>query len=546
MRHEECRMTLLRGEANPDVDAHLENCGACARLATAMGEVRTHLRDIPPPSAGLTERVLERMTQERTKSARRGGRDPGHGLRSVRTALVLAAALALGATLPGALSLLVAGGGKAVAMVPLTADCGSDPKSAIPKTGPGGGGKLEGRRIVVAGVWAGKERANFREVLDRFEQETGVEVTFAYKTRDIATTLRARAEGGCPPDVALLPQPGLLADLARSGVIEPIDGVAGDLVKKNYAPSWRRLARVEGKLYGVWFKAANKSTFWYDRPLFQEANVRAPATWERLQQVAESLHKRHIRPFSVAGGAGWTLTDWFENVYLRTAGPDRYDKLASGAIPWTDPSVKQALTTLTEILGRRDWIDEKRALRTSYEESVSDVFADRRAGMVYEGGFVASQIADATNAKIPIDAGVFDFPAINGSKPAVVAGGDVAVLFNSDPAAQELIRFLATPEAAEPWAKAGGFVSPNKNLHPDSYPDPTSRRLAQALVNGRTLSFDLSDLQPPAFGARPGQGMWKIFQDYLAHPRDLNATTRRLQKGATAARKCERDVEGSC
>jgi len=539
-------MALLQGEADPDVDAHLEGCGACARLATAMGEVRTHLRDTPPPSAGLTDRVLERMAHERAESGQRRG--SGRGPRGLRAALVLAAALALVAVLLGARSLLDVDSGEAVAMAPLTADCGSDSKSPDHPAGEGAGGKLEGRRITVAGVWAGKERANFREVLERFEHQTGIEVKFAYKTRNIAATLRARAESGCPPDVALLPQPGLLADLARSGDIKPIDRVAGDLVERNYTPSWRRLGTFEGKLYGVWFKAANKSTFWYDRPLFQKANVRAPATWGRLQQVAEMLYKKGIRPFSVAGGAGWTLTDWFENVYLRTAGPDRYDKLASGTIPWTDPSVKQALITLAEILGRRDWIGESsRTLGTSYEESVGEVLAERpQAAMVYGGSFVASQIPDATKATPARDAGVFDFPAVDGSKPAVVAGGDVAVLFNSDPAAQALIRFLATPEAAEPWAKAGGFVSPNRKLDPDSYPDPTSRRLAQGLVNGRTVRFDLSDLQPPAFGAKREQGMWKIFQDYLADPRDLNAITHRLQKGATAARKCERDVEGSC
>ena len=43
---------------------------------------------------------------------------------------------------------------------------------------------------------------------------------------------------------------------------------------------------------------------------------------------------------SIGGADGWTLTDLFENIYLRTAGPEKYDQLATHKIKWTDPSVK--------------------------------------------------------------------------------------------------------------------------------------------------------------------------------------------------------------
>jgi len=129
---------------------------------------------------------------------------------------------------------------------------------------------------------------------------------------------------------------------------------------------------------------------------------------------------------------------------------------------------------------------------------------------------------------------------VDRSQQAIVAGGDVAVLFTDNPAARELVRFLATREAAEPWAKAGGFVSPNKRLGADAYDDPTTRRSARALVRARAISFDLSDQQPPAFGATDGQGMWQILRDHLRSPRDVEGVTQRLEKAATAAERCER------
>ncbi len=32
--------------------------------------------------------------------------------------------------------------------------------------------------------------------------------------------------------------------------------------------------------------------------------------------------------YSIGGADGWTLTDLFENIYLRQAGPEKYDQLS--------------------------------------------------------------------------------------------------------------------------------------------------------------------------------------------------------------------------
>ena len=412
----------------------------------------------------------------------------------------------------------------------------------------------------MAGAWDGREAENFGKVLARFEKKTRVEVTFAHATHNIASTLNSRLHQKCPPDVALLPQPSLLADLARRGQIKPIEDFAGDRVRANYSRSWQQLGRPRGKLYGVWFKAANKSSIWYRPNAFRKAGVEPPRTWGQLKRVAARLSAKGVAPFSVAGADGWTLTDWFENVYLRTAGPQNYQKLSKGQLPWTDVTVTRALTRLSEIFGRPDWLAGEPA-QTDFEESVRQVFSDPpRAAMVYEGDFVASAIANVSKAKVGEGAQWFEFPAIADSNPALqggreaharplVAGGDVAVLFTDNKAAKKLIRFLATPEAAEPWASSGGFVSPNNNVDPHAYKDTTSQRAAAALAN-RPVAFDLSDQQPPAFGAIEGQGMREILRDYLKNPMtspaDVDATAQQLQEAVTAAKRCERAVRGPC
>ncbi len=553
MRHDDCRTAVLKGELTSAVRAHLEDCAGCARLADALARIQADLREVPPTSPRLAERVLERtapaVEPEPLVARARVLRSLGKRRASRRLLLGMAAALIVAVV---SVAVLLGQGlrsDRAVAMTPFTVDCGNG-SAGGQQAGRRGGRSLKGQRVLVAGVWSGAERARFAKVLERFEQSTGAKVTFAYETRDIAKTIKARLDLGCPPDVGLLPQPGLLADLARSGKLEPIGGIAGKEVGANYGPSWRELGTVDGRLYGVWFKAANKSTFWYNRGLFRRAGVNGtPHSWQELGQIAARLRARGVVPFSLAGADGWTLTDWFENVYVRSAGLKRYSELAEHKIPWTHPSVKRALSKLAEIFATPEWLagGTRGALATTFEESVRQVFAERsRAAMLYEGGFVASEIASLRAGAN--HAGYFHFPPIGRGSSPVVVGGDVAVLFEKsahNEAARALIRFLATPEAAEPWARSGGFISPNRRLDPSVYPDPTSRPLAKELVE-RPVRFDLSDVQPPAFGATAGQGMWELLRDYLKDPRSADAIARKLEHAASNAWQCERALHGQC
>ena len=391
-----------------------------------------------------------------------------------------------------------------------------------------------GGKLVVAAAWQGREAENFEKVLDLFRKRTKADIVYATGTQDIATKLRASIDDGCPPQVALLPQPGLLEELARRNALVRLEGVAGKEVDSNYDPLWRQRGSVDDTLYGVWFKAANKSIIWYNARVFEDAGVEPPRTWQELKEVAGVLAAKGISPFAVAGATGWTLTDWFENVYLRTAGPEMYDKLALHDIPWTDPSVVTALSRLAEIFGNDAWLlgGREGALRTTYKDAVIDVFADPpRAAMVYEADFVASVISEHTPAKLGQGANFFEFPSIGGPEgvvwSATATGGDVAVLLKDDPLGRQLVRFLATPEAAEPWARAGGFVSPNKGVNIDVY-ESDVRRAVMALRQAESR-FDLSDLQPPAFGARSGAGMWAILQDLLRSPTDVVGIAQRLE-----------------
>ncbi len=412
---------------------------------------------------------------------------------------------------------------------------GSDEETTQPTTGATNprqelarvGGTME-----VAAVWSGEEQANFKQVLDAFTAKTGTQVTFTSTGDNIATVLRTKIEGGSPPDVAVLPQPGLLRDLAAQNALKPIDALAGPAVSQSFAPHWKELGSVNGTLYGLFFKGANKSLVWYNTTAFRNAGVAPPAKFDDLLTAAKTIKDSGVTPFSIGGGAGWVLTDLFENIYIRQAGPEKYDALSRHQIPWTDPTVKEALRTMGRLLGDKSMIAGS-VTQTSFVQSVDNVFrSPPAAAMVIEGDFVPGS---ATQKAEPVkDYNAFAFPAIGTSPPAVVGGGDAVVMLKDTPQARELVKFLATTEAAEIWAKLGGFSSPNKSVNSAVYPDEVTRNNASALAQASIFRFDMSDLAPADFGGTPGRGQWALLQQLADNPTDVDAIATQLEQAAAA------------
>jgi alpha-glucoside transport system substrate-binding protein len=399
---------------------------------------------------------------------------------------------------------------------------------------------LSGKSLEVAGSWGGSEQKSFTQVLKDFQSKTKATVKYTSYGDNLQPVLGPRIKGGNPPDVAFMPNVGILNQYVQQGALKPLSADVIAQVDKNYAPVWKTLATVDGKIYGVPYKAANKSTVWYRADAFDQAGVQEPKTWDDFAKALQTLSDSGVAtPLSVGGGDGWTLTDWFENVYIRVAGPEKYDQLSKHEIKWTDPTVKQSLTQLGQLWSKTGLLvgGTKGALQTLFPQSVTNVFGTSSKGaVVYEGDFVATNIAQETKSKVGTDAKFFDFPSINGSKTSVVGGADIATVLKDSPAAQELMKYLASPEAAAIWAKQGGFTSPNKNLDPSSYSDETTRKSAEALVNsGDAFRFDMSDLAPAAFGGTPGSGEWKILQDFLAKPTDVDGTAQKLESAAAKA-----------
>lgn len=414
-----------------------------------------------------------------------------------------------------------------------------------------------GGAVSVWAEWTSQEQTDFLQALQPFENATGITVNYSGKGSNMDTTLESAIQGGAPPDVALSPSPATLQSLAKAGSIKDLTGIVGNL-SSNFGSSWNQLATYNGKLYGVWFKAANKNTIWYNPAQFSAAGITSsPGTWEDLVKDAGQLQAAGVPPVSLCVDVGWPLADMWQNIYLKTAGPDSYNKLANHDIKWTDASVTKAFTTMAQLVGNSQYLlgGLQGSLSNAYPDCVDKVFpkppAATQAAQVIEADFVVSEITGnstsytagtkaaggatctADTSKTPCY-DFFAFPAPSGSSysGAIQSAGDVAMLLNSTPQAQALVKYLAGPQGAAIWAKLGGFSSPNKSVPSSSYPNSVAQSNAQQLVNASSTVFSLDDLQ----GSWEKQ-MWQDLINFLKDPSPAGITSVQatMEQQATAA-----------
>ena len=313
--------------------------------------------------------------------------------------------------------------------------------------------------ISVIGVWTGAEQESFQAVIDGFKEENpDVTVKYTSAGDNIVTVLSTAVEGGNPPDIATLPQPGSMRDFVERGRAAAARLRARTRSTRTSASRSSTTGSVDGTLYGLLFKAANKSTVWYNVAVVRGRRRRGAATTATTSSPPpKTINASGVPAYSIGGADGWTLTDLFENIYLRTAGAEKYDQLAKHEIPWTDQSVKDALAEMAKIVGDTDNIagGEAGALQTDFPTSVANVFsATPKAAMVIEGDFVPGVAGDDRPLEPETGFNVFAVPGDRRLGPAVVGGGDLVVMFKDNPAAQAFVEYLATPEAAEIWAEA--------------------------------------------------------------------------------------------
>jgi len=381
---------------------------------------------------------------------------------------------------------------------------------------------------------SGGEPESFQAVVSPWEDLTGGKVV-DFGTRDILDILTIRVAGGNPPDMAVLAAPGTMQEFAKDGKLVALDSFLDmNKIRSEYSEGWIDLCTVNGKLYGIPYKAANKATVWYNPKVFDANDLEVPETWDELIALSDQLVASGLSPWSIGvesgGTSGWPGTDWIGQILLSESGPEVYDQWVDHEIPWTDSRVKSAWEKFGQIAltpgyvsGGADSVLSTNFAPASYLPFESPPKAAMYFLASFTQGFIEEQFPDLV---IEEDYSFFPFPSMNPQyKDAVTSGGDLLVMFNDSEASRSLMEYLASAEAQEIWVSRGGFTSPNKQVSLASYPDALAAKVAEQVTSAEVVRFDADDI----WGGDLQAAFWQGILDYLADPAKLDSILQEIE-----------------
>ncbi|HYN96191.1 MAG TPA: ABC transporter substrate-binding protein [Pilimelia sp.] len=386
----------------------------------------------------------------------------------------------------------------------------------------------EGKKVSIYASIRDTEAELLEESWSQFAECTEIEIEYE-GSGEFEAQLPVRVDGGNPPDLAFIPQPGLLKRFADGKKLKPAPADAKAAAEANYPANWLGYSTVGGTFYGAPLASNVKSFVWYSPKTFQEKGWAVPKTWDELIKLSDTIAASGVKPWCAgveSGDAtGWPATDWLEDLMLRTAGPDVYDQWVTHQIAFNDPRVKTALDQAGQILKNPKYVnggygDVKSIVSTSFQEGGLPV-RDGKCAMHRQASFYANQWPEGTTVAEDGDVFAFYFPTVDPAKgEPLLAAGEFVTAFTDRPEVQAVQNYLATPDYHNARAKLGNWVSGSKGLDIANVKNPIDK-LSVELLNsaGDRLRFDGSDLMPSSVGAGT---LWRGMVQWL---NGANSTT---------------------
>ena len=387
---------------------------------------------------------------------------------------------------------------------------------------PGSDGTMPfaGKTVDIQVQWTGGELANFTASVADFMKATGITIQIDSVPSSHETVLKSRIEGGSPPDIAQLAQPTPVLAYAAEGKVIDVATFMDTTKLNSEHPATIGLVTQDGHIWGIPYKADVKSTIWYPIKAFAAKGYQVPTTWDELIALSDQIVADGSNPWCVSAGGpgdatGWQITDWIEEVVLKTKGLDYYNQWINHTVTFEDQGIKDAFDMVGKILFSQGYVyggsaaivntDQKTTMDPMFNNDMQDPQCwMQKVPTWYGPDFFPDQRASGQPSKyiIGTDVGIFPFPVI-GSNPNIAEGSaDTMMVLADRPEVRAVAEFLSTPEGLENWIRAGSAISPNTSTPADWYAGAYKLQVAANIVNNAAgIGFDASDLMPGVVGA---------------------------------------------
>ncbi len=419
---------------------------------------------------------------------------------------------------------------KATVAVGITAAMTSACLSAGSSSSGGGGapsGEAKGSTVT---IWSSLDLPvlnGLKAGLAPAAQAAGITVNWN-RVDNINQVIVTKIQSNDTPDIAMIPQPGVVADIVKRGKATPLEDVVDmSSLKSSMIPGTLEAGTVDGKLYGLLVSANAKSFVWYPKKAFTAAGYKAPQTLDELNALTDKIRadKTATAPWCLgvesSAATGWPATDWFEDLVMRYGGADGYNKWVTHQTPFSSPVVNQAAAEFEKlaftdgnVLGGR-----KSIASNNFGTAGNPMFDAKPGCMLYkQGSFITTFFPKNVQADLDQQAGVFYFPPVqaDGEKP-MLGGGDMAVLLHNTPGARAVMKMLGETSVGEK-AVGTSFLSPHKDFDVSLYKGAIAQQVAKITYSSSIFLFDGSDQMPGAVGAGT---FWKDMTAWISGQEDL-------------------------
>ena len=385
-------------------------------------------------------------------------------------------------------------------------------------------GDLKGKTITVYTGIVTPEDALLKKTWAPFEKCTGATIKGEFdKTFEAQILVRAKANN--LPDIGIVPQPGLLRALVKTGKAVPADQDTTSEAEKNFSDSWRGYGTVDGKFYAPPQNASMKSLVWYSPKEFTAKGYTVPTTLDELKALSDKIAATGKKPWCAGIGSGeatgWPVTDWMEDFMLRTAGPEEYDKWVNHEIAFNSAEPTAALDAAGAYLKNPKYVngglgDVKSIASTTFQDGGLPILKGN-CSLHRQASFYAANWPKGTTVAPDGDIFAFYLPGKSADDKPVLGGGEFMLAFRDAPEVHAFQRYVASTTWANLSEQGGGgrCVTPNKNADPAKAAgcSDIDKLAISVLQDPKTVfRFDGSDQMPSAVGSN---SFWKQATNWI-------------------------------
>jgi alpha-glucoside transport system substrate-binding protein len=378
-------------------------------------------------------------------------------------------------------------------------------------------GDLKGKMVSIYTGIVTPEDTPYMESYKPFEKCTGATIKYE-GDKSFETQILVRARAGNPPDIAYVPQPGLLKQLVATGKAVEAPAAVSANVDKFWSKDWKGYATVDGKFYAAPNSASVKSLVWYSPSMFQDKGYTIPTTLAELKTLSDKIAATKEKPWCAGIGSGdatgWPVTDWMEDFMLRLYGPVEYDKWVNHQIAFNSSEPTAALDAVGQYLKNSAYVNGglgnvKSVASTTFQDGGQPIL-DGTCYMHRQASFYAANWPEGTKVAEDGDVYAFYLPGNTATDKPVLGAGEFTMAFSNRPEVQAFQTWLSTDTYANIRAKLaphGGWVSANKGLDQANLASPIDKLAAGILQDPKAIfRFDGSDQMPAAIGS---DAFWK-------------------------------------